>query len=193
MNYADSLALLKKLREGQLGLPSKPSKPSSEGFEGSDRRASENSSPPVANDDDISDCPAPGTLKTIKTPSAADSPLPQTTATSSRPDGVRLFADAQRDHEDAAEYYEERSAISEYDGELPRREAEEQAARRIYEYRLSYQPTQWMVVLALPGVELEEQVFYLRERFGAETVLEVRPYKPWERDRDERSKAETDR
>jgi len=79
------------------------------------------------------------------------------------------------DHADVAEAIEERAAIQEYDGGLPRPEAERQArtAMRVYTYRLTDDPEQWLVMIA-PGCELAEAKRSIRRQFGAERVLEVR-------------------
>ncbi|MEK7122323.1 MAG: hypothetical protein AAB855_00545 [Patescibacteria group bacterium] len=72
-----------------------------------------------------------------------------------------------------AEHFEERAAIQEYDAGLPRKRAEQaaMAALRVYEYRLTGNPS-WLVYLA-PGVELSEAERCLRERFR-ENFITVR-------------------
>jgi len=76
---------------------------------------------------------------------------------------------------DIDEAIDERAAIQEYDGGLPRPEAERQAraAMRVYRYRLDYNPGQWLIIIA-PGCDLNEATRCCRNRFGAERVVEVR-------------------
>ncbi len=76
--------------------------------------------------------------------------------------------------ENPREYFEERAAIGEFDGGLSRKDAEAQAARRVFEYRLADDTGQWLVVLAKPGDGLAEITESLRGRFEADRVLEVR-------------------
>jgi hypothetical protein len=76
--------------------------------------------------------------------------------------------------ENAREYFQERAAIGEFDGGLSCKDAEAQAARRVFEYRLADDPGQWLVALAKPGDGLAEITESLRGRFGTERVLGVR-------------------
>ena len=80
-------------------------------------------------------------------------------------------------NENIREHFEERAAIQEYDGGLPRERAEAQArsALRVYEYRLSDNGPDgpWLILLA-PGCDLAEAERSLRNRFGADRVLAVR-------------------
>ncbi len=78
--------------------------------------------------------------------------------------------------EDAREYFTERAAIGEYDGGLSREEAEQQAAERVFEYRLTGW-SQWGVLLGQPGDGIVEAEQWCRERFG-DRVVDVRPYRP---------------
>jgi hypothetical protein len=75
------------------------------------------------------------------------------------------------------EHLEERAAIQEYDGGLPRERAEAQAraALRVYEYRLKDYGDKgpWLILLA-PDCGLAEVEQSLKNRFGAERVLAVR-------------------
>lgn len=73
-------------------------------------------------------------------------------------------------HEDAAEYVSERFAICEVDG-LPAC-----GIRPVFEYRLSENPSQPLIMLAAIGDTLAEATISLRSRFGTERVLSVRPY-----------------
>lgn len=61
---------------------------------------------------------------------------------------------------------------------LARREGEALAAQRVYQYRLSDNPDQWLTMLCRPGDGLREVTESLRARFGADRVLEARPYRP---------------
>lgn len=83
--------------------------------------------------------------------------------------------------ENIREQLEERAAIQEYDGGLPRERAEAQAraALRVYEYRLSDNGPNgsWMILLA-PGCNLSQAERTLRDRFGAGRVLAVRERRP---------------
>ncbi|WP_295400628.1 hypothetical protein [uncultured Thiocystis sp.] len=75
---------------------------------------------------------------------------------------------------DLREAIEERAAILEFDGHLSRAQAETAAtsAMRVYRYRLSDRPTDWLIMLA-PGCDLEEARRVLALRFGSERVIEV--------------------
>lgn len=68
----------------------------------------------------------------------------------------------------------ERAAIQEHDGGFSRAEAEFQARRamRVYRYRLTDRPADWLVMIA-PGCDLEEARHSLIARFGVERLLEV--------------------
>ena len=80
------------------------------------------------------------------------------------------------DAESAAieEALEERAAILEFDGQLPRPQAEIQAAStmRVYRYRLTDRPTDWLILIA-PGSDLGEARRTLDLRFGSARVMEV--------------------
>lgn len=75
------------------------------------------------------------------------------------------------------EYLEERAPIMEYDGGLPREQAEKQARRalRVYEYRLTDNPETWLAKID-PGSNLETATTYLHRRYGAR-LIEVREWK----------------
>jgi hypothetical protein len=87
------------------------------------------------------------------------------------------MAELATETENAREYSDERAAIGEYDGELSRPQAEAQAARRVFEYRLSDDPGTSLLLLAAPGDELPDAERALALRFGAERVLDVRRYR----------------
>lgn len=70
---------------------------------------------------------------------------------------------------DAREYFTERAAIAEFDGELSRTEAEELAANNVFEYRLAGW-TQWGVMVGQCGDDLDAARRWCRERFGARLV-----------------------
>jgi len=74
------------------------------------------------------------------------------------------------------EHLEERAAIMEYDGGLPRDKAETEARRtlRVFEYKLADNPGAWLVLIA-PGCELDEARESLRRRFGSR-FLDVRKH-----------------
>ncbi len=78
--------------------------------------------------------------------------------------------------ESVQEAIEERAAITEYDGGLPRGEAETQAKARmrVYEYKLTDGP-RWLVMLA-PGCDLLEAQRSLRQKFG-ERFVSVREWR----------------
>jgi hypothetical protein len=65
------------------------------------------------------------------------------------------------------------AAIGEFCGGLSRKDAEAQAARRVFEYRLADDPGQWLVVLAKPGDGLAQITESLRGRFETDRVREV--------------------
>jgi len=73
----------------------------------------------------------------------------------------------------------ERAAIQEHDGGISRSEAEAQAshAMRVYRYRLTDRPTDWLIMIA-PGCELGEARRSLIARFGRERLLDVRIHRP---------------
>lgn len=72
----------------------------------------------------------------------------------------------------------ERAAIQEHDGGLSRPDAEAQAHRamRIYRYRLTDRPADWLVMIA-PGCELDEARQTLIGRFGVERLLEIQRHR----------------
>lgn len=73
----------------------------------------------------------------------------------------------------------ERAAIQEHDGGLSRSEAEAQSRRamRVYRYRLTDRPADWLVMIA-PGCDLDDARQKLIARFGTERLLEVRIHRP---------------
>lgn len=78
--------------------------------------------------------------------------------------------------EDAREYFEERAAIAEYDGELSRGEAEQLASSRVYEYRLAG-INQWLTLIGSDDGGLETAKRWCAERYG-DRVEAVRRYRP---------------
>ena len=74
------------------------------------------------------------------------------------------------------EHLEERAAIMEYDGGLPREQAEHEARRalRVFHYRLTDNPKS-SLVLILPGCDLNEATKRLHVRFG-ERLVDVKEY-----------------
>ena len=74
------------------------------------------------------------------------------------------------------EYLNERAAIMEYDGGLPREQAEAQRALRVFEYRLKDNSGAWLVLIA-PGCGLEQATRTCHNKFGSDRVLDVRVYK----------------
>lgn len=89
---------------------------------------------------------------------------------------VALQADPVALDEDATEYFEERSAIGEYDGEISREEAENQAAKRVFEYQLADMPDSWLLLVCRPGDTVEDARECCIHQFGAERVVSVRQY-----------------
>ena len=82
------------------------------------------------------------------------------------------------EHPDAVtEYLEERAAIMEYDGGLPREQAEAEARRalRVYEYRLVDNPDAWLVMIA-PSCDLGQANMTCYNKFGSDRVIAVREY-----------------
>lgn len=82
-------------------------------------------------------------------------------------------------HADIQEAIEERAAILEFDADQPRPEAEIQAANamRVYRYRLTEKPNDWLMMIA-PGCDLEEARRALVGRFGAERLMDVQAHRP---------------
>ena len=80
---------------------------------------------------------------------------------------------------DIQEAIDERAAILEFEAGLPRPEAETQAtsAMRVYRYRVTDKPNDWLVMIA-PGCDLEEARRTLIARFGSERLLEVQIHRP---------------
>lgn len=78
--------------------------------------------------------------------------------------------------EDAREYFAERAAIMEYEGDLPTEEAEEQAAQRVFEYQLANMAGIWLLLVCRPGDTVEDARECCVQRFGAERVVSVRQY-----------------
>ncbi|NCA70191.1 MAG: hypothetical protein EOM91_08785 [Sphingobacteriia bacterium] len=64
----------------------------------------------------------------------------------------------------------------EYDGSLPRQQAEDQATRdmRVYRYRVADHPYVELTLIA-PGCDLDEARATLIWRFGADRVIEIQP------------------
>ena len=82
------------------------------------------------------------------------------------------------EHNEAArEHLEERAAIMEYDGGLPRKQAEHEARRalRVFHYRLTDNPESSLVLIS-PGCDLDEATKSLQVRFG-ERLIDVKEYK----------------
>jgi|AACY02.2.fsa_nt_gi hypothetical protein len=81
------------------------------------------------------------------------------------------------DAADIAEVISERAGIMEFDGKLPRSEAEHAAAAIMRVYRLLIGmedgPPRWVTMLA-PGCTLAEAERDARLRFGEQRVIEVR-------------------
>ena len=75
---------------------------------------------------------------------------------------------------DLQEAVDERAAILEFDAGQPRLQAEMQArnALRVYRYRVTDRPTEWLTLIA-PGCDLDEARQTLIQRFGVERVIEV--------------------
>lgn len=73
--------------------------------------------------------------------------------------------------ENIAEHLAERAAIMEYDGGLPREQAEAEAQRnlKVYRYRLRELPNSDLILIA-PGTSLDEAREGLRRRFGNRLV-----------------------
>jgi hypothetical protein len=78
------------------------------------------------------------------------------------------------DYESIREHLAERAAIQEHDGGFSRVRAEELArsAMRVYRYRLTDNPAQWMIMIA-PGCDLAAAKRAMEARFGSERVVEV--------------------
>lgn len=146
-------------------------------------------------DDDgiFSEMPKSPTVETVETPSkpgldSFDSP-PTGPFQKNAPGGKAatctpaappdLTAD---ERADVREALDERAAIMEFDGGLPRPEAEVQAARlmRVYRVRVAMgegEPDRWAVMLA-PGCVLPEARRAAALQFGAERVREVIEHQP---------------
>ena len=75
------------------------------------------------------------------------------------------------------EHLQERAAIMEYDGGLPRKLAETTARKnlRVYEYRIK-DTSGWLILMA-PGSTLDEARSTLRDKFG-QRFEDVREYEP---------------
>lgn len=82
------------------------------------------------------------------------------------------------DRADIEEAIEERAAIQEFDGGLPRAEAERQARARmrVYQVRVAQRTGDpiWIVQIA-PGCDLPEARAPAERQFGTERVLEIKP------------------
>ena len=85
------------------------------------------------------------------------------------------------DQEALAEAFEERAAIQEHEGGLPRVDAEEAArsALRVYYYRVTDKPGTWLT-LVCPGCDLEAARHSLTLRFGERLIdlVEHEPLRP---------------
>lgn len=77
--------------------------------------------------------------------------------------------------QDIREQIEERAAIMEYDGGLPRHDAEQAATRaiRVYCYRTTEKPEAELTVI-MPNTELDEATANLKNRLG-DKLLSVYP------------------
>ena len=77
-------------------------------------------------------------------------------------------------YEGIREAIAERAAIQEHDAGFSRSEAEALArsAMRVFRYRLTDRPADWLVMIS-PGYELEEARRRLIDRFGRERLLDV--------------------
>ena len=83
------------------------------------------------------------------------------------------------EREDLQEALDERAAIHEFDGGLPRPDAEAEAARRMRVFRVRVamregEPDRWAMMLA-PGCDLPEARASAERQFGAERVLDIKP------------------
>ncbi|WP_200377130.1 hypothetical protein [Thiocystis violacea] len=80
---------------------------------------------------------------------------------------------------DIREVIDERAAILEYEAGTLRPEAEARAvgAMRVYRYRLTDRPADWLVMIA-PGCDLDAARRTLIARFGNERLLEVQIHRP---------------
>ncbi len=77
------------------------------------------------------------------------------------------------------EYFEERSAIREYDGELSREKAEAETKKEmpVFEYQLAENgPNGPRLIYFAPGCGLAEAEQSLRQQFGPDRVLAVRQH-----------------
>jgi hypothetical protein len=76
------------------------------------------------------------------------------------------------------EHLGERAAIMEFDGGLPRDQAETEARRalQVFKYRITDSPDSWLVLIA-PGCDLDDARESLRRRFGSRLV-DVQTYQP---------------
>ncbi len=77
------------------------------------------------------------------------------------------------------EYFEERSAIREYDGELSREKAEAETKKEmpVFEYQLAENgPNGPRLIYFAPGCSLAEAEQSLRQQFGPDRVLAVRQH-----------------
>jgi hypothetical protein len=85
----------------------------------------------------------------------------------------------QEQRDDIREIIDERSAILEHEAGMRRHEADARAASamRIYRYRLTDRPADWLVMIA-PGCNLDEVRRALIDRFGIERLVEVHAYRP---------------
>jgi len=115
-------------------------------------------------------------LKTRKGPSRAVSKGSKGIFDTSDPTPQPAFQDREI-AEAIREQLAERAAIQEFDGELPREQAEQEAkkALRVFEYQIADSPS-WLFMLA-PNYTLEQAERSLRLRFG-DRLVAVRRYEP---------------
>lgn len=111
-------------------------------------------------------------LRLLTAESATPAAAPENATPAAEPlSAVTLLAD-----EDTREFFEERAAIAEYDGELSRDEAEQQAASRVVEYRLTG-IDQWLTLIGPADGDMPTAKRWLHARFG-DRVQAVRRYRP---------------
>lgn len=126
----------------------------------------------------LSDLIRPGALR-APTPPPAPSVATVATVTVARPPEPKTDPPPLTDEDQASitEAVVERAAIMEFDGGLPRPEAEQQARSlmRVYRVRVAMddEPARWCTLLA-PGCDITQAQHAAVAQFGAERVLEVR-------------------
>jgi hypothetical protein len=131
-------------------------------------------------DGDSSEMPKSPTVETVETPSkpsidGLDGSPSGTFQKITPPEPPPDLTDDER--ADLREALDERAAIMEFDGGLPRPEAETQAVRlmRVYRVRVAMgenEPDRWTVMLA-PGCDLPEAQHAAALQFGPERVREL--------------------